>query len=334
MVYEMPGQSTPVATPPATPVPTTPAAPVTLPVQPTPHAAPSSQGAPPTPDKGAAPTSVLDRVAATKLPGTPGEPPAIDPYEVAGFNREDISKITDPTARQYVENMAKSFESGFTKKFQSLAEERKQLETTQAQPRGWTLDRLNAELQNPEFVRVAQQAMAMRGTNPNGAPAGNPGGLTDDEYSQLNTKEQAALTASAAQANKANAGVTALHSELQAMRRQTEDTALQGKYASYNAAEVDHIYNGMIDGSIQATREHLWKVTDYDNAVQRAYDMGRTDERGGITEKHQVSSPAGVVTSQVPSVPPKEQNESGPAYFKRLAIARQQQFSQARPANQ
>jgi hypothetical protein len=262
-------------------------------------------------------TDIHQRVAQLKAESKPTGAP-IDPYEVAGFNRADVEKITDPAARQYVENMAKSFEAGFTKKFQSLADERRQLEAQRTAPpsnQPWTVERLNAELQRPDFVTAAQQAISVR------SPQQVAGGLTEQEYSNLTEGEKQQL----AQATQANQGVAALQGQLQQMQRQQEDASLQQKYASYNAQEVDGIFNGMLNGSIQATREHLWKVVDYDNAVARAYELGRTDERGGITEKAQVSSPAGVAISQSGGVPPKEANESGVAYFKRLALARMQQ---------
>jgi hypothetical protein len=77
----------------------------------------------------------------------------------------------------------------------------------------------------------------------------------------------------------------------------------------------------MMQGRVQATREHLWKVVDYESAVKRAYDLGKQDRKMEVAEKVGASSNPNLINI-TPSndVPVRIQNESSTDYFRRIAL--------------
>ena len=115
--------------------------------------------------------------------------------------------------------------------------------------------------------------------------------------------------------------LAAMQSELTSMRTQKEDVELSSRYPNYDTTQVNKIFSDMMTGKVQATREHLWKVVDYEDAVHRAYSMGRADERDGVTEKRNASTITGGVNAAntQPDVPAQQKGESFQAYWRKLS---------------
>jgi len=233
----------------------------------------------------------------------------IDPFEVAGFNRNDVNKITDPVARQYVENLEKSLKSGFHKKMNELNERIQVVEKEKKQ--GWTPERVEQIYADPTFQSAAKSFLSTRS---GAGSTRDGGGPSDDEMSFLTDDERGELK------RTQNAANAALNTAMQ-IQSQQEDQLLAQRYGShYDSKQVTQIQEDLLANRVVATREHLWKVVDYDSAVKRAYELGRNDERGGITEKHSASTAGGTTTvTSSEDVPAKNQGESTPAYFTRLA---------------
>ncbi len=287
----------PTITPPAGTTPVTPVPPGTTP---------------------AAEPSVLDRIRQAP-PVVPTPTPGEETFLPANFNVADIDKIADPNARAQAQAAYKSMQSGFTQKTQEIATLRKNLETqieTAKSPQPWTIERVQQITKDPQFITAAQQALKL-------TPGTGATGLSDEQYSTLTPDEKARLEQGQREGQKANAGVVALQGQLAQMQRQQQDVELKERYASYDPAEINKVEKDIIDGTMVPTREHLYKVVKYDADVQRAYELGRQDERGGITEKAQLPSNSGVVQVTRPGeVPAKEEKESNVDYFRRLAMAR------------
>lgn len=221
------------------------------------------------------------------------------------FDVNDINKITDPQARAYADKAYKSFQRGFNQKFQELAETRKQLESMKNEQITWTPERIKQELNNPTFVQAAQVVSSYQ--NPTNS------GLTDQEFSALSESEKAQLTAMKQE-------ITSLKQQnMQALLAQ-QDEQLKGKYSNYNPGSVDALYNDMLNGKVQATREHLWKVMDYDDAVKRAYELGKQDRNIDTTQKINSVSIQGTQTTRSPERGGPVNGESTSAYFRRIAI--------------
>ena len=209
---------------------------------------------------------LVTRVSQVKPTETPKE-------EIEGkFNINEldaeIEKITEPALKDQMVKFKKSLLSGENQKYQEIATLRKQYETRLAEVSNWTPERLKSELNKPDFVQAAQTVLQ----------SGNQAGLSDDQYSALSETEKTEL-------NQLKQKINLLEqSNWQAVRTQ-QDATLQTKYANYNQKIVDDVTQNLMQGKIQATREDLWKVIDYESAVKRAYELGKEDKNVENTEK-------------------------------------------------
>lgn len=221
------------------------------------------------------------------------------------FDVKEIDKITDPTAKEYAEKAYKSFQRGFNQKFQELAEIRKKYEAEINQNSQWTPQRVQQMLQDKNFVEAAKQVIATQN------PAGS--GLTDEQYSALSESEKAEITQ--------------MREKLNALERQNheavkvqQDTELKSKYANYAPDIVDTTVDGLIKGQVRASREDIWKALDYDDAVKRAYELGKSDVLAEKKEKiNSMSYEAGTITPNK-EVPQKLANETDRAFLQRLYL--------------
>lgn len=234
-----------------------------------------------------------------------------------------IDKITDPALKASVQEAYKSMQADYTKKTQDLATKRKEMDSlkTQLESTGqYTPARIQQLLTDPSFVQAAMEFQRINGGQSNQATPAN-GELSAEEFSYL-TPEQQKLYTSTMDVKKTNDQILSkLNASETARVFEQQDTTLRTKYANYDPKAVDEIYNGMMNGTIQATREHLFKVHDYDNAVQRAYQLGKEDRKIEMGEKVAASSTTnGVSVTPSSDVPVRLANESGPEYFKRIAL--------------
>jgi hypothetical protein len=227
------------------------------------------------------------------------------------FDINDIEKIQDPQAKEQALRAYKSFQRGFNQKFQELAELRKNLETKTKNESNWTPEKIQQLMNDQSFVQAAQQVASVQ--NPPNS------GLTDQEYSALTEKEKAQMSS--------------MQQELSQMRLQNwqmqqkqQDETLKQKYANYAPDIVDTTIHQLVNNEVLATREDIWKVRDYDSAVQRAYQLGKQDRAMENTEKQQSMSVEGFNATPQNAVPKIEQGESTSSYWKRLAIKRLAEF--------
>ena len=190
--------------------------------------------------------------------------------EIEGkFNINDldaeIEKITEPALKDQMAKFKKSLLSGENQKYQEIATLRKQYETRLAEISNWTPERLKGELNKPDFVQAAQTVL-------------QSGNQTTEDYSALSEAEKTELTQLKQKINLLE------QNSWQSVKAQ-QDVTLKTKYANYEPKVVDDITTNLMQGKIQATREDLWKVIDYELAVKRAYELGKQDKNIENTEK-------------------------------------------------
>jgi hypothetical protein len=248
---------------------------------------------------------LISRVSKVKV-----EVPVIN-VEEPHFDVNDIEKITDPVAKEQATRAYKSFQRGFNQKFQELSEMRKQLESQKAQqPTQWTPERIKQELNKPDFIQASQTVLQEQ--NPPNS------GMNETEWSSLTATEKKQWQA--------------MQNELTSLKQQqsrdallqnfrVQDETLKTKYANYNPEAVDMITSELLTGKRQATREDLFRSLDYENAVKRAYELGKQDSKIDKQEKINASSFDGV-NSGKPAVdlPVAEKNESAQSYFGKLVF--------------
>lgn len=256
---------------------------------------------------------LLSRVAAFKK----SQPTSSTDNSSDFFDYKEIENIKDPVAKEIALKAYKSMQSGLTKKTQTLAEERKSLESKLQEMNTWSPDRIQKELlNNPQFLQAAQQ---IAGTPPQNPPNS---GLTNDEFSALTDKEKAELSAIKSQNTTLANEINALkQNNLQAIISQ-KDAQLQQKFPDYNPVDIDNSLRSLANMNPVDIREYIYKAVRFEESVKNAYEMGKLERTQLNNEKISAVSPSGISTVTSNGLPKKESNESGAAYFVRLAQAR------------
>lgn len=232
------------------------------------------------------------------------------------FDFKNIEAIKDPSAKEQAMLAYKSFQKGFNQKFQEIAELRKSLEGQKQQVTSWTPERLQQEMNKPDFVQAAQSVIKIQ--NPTSS------GLTDTEWSTLSEGEQSRLKNMEQELHSLKQ--QSFLNELRA-RNMTEDEKLKTRYADYDPKAIDTVTADMLAGRVQATREHLYKAIKFDEAVRKAYELGKSDKKLETEEKITSMSTTGGTVVGNDDVPKIEEGETSKQYFLRLAGRRLQQSS-------
>jgi len=231
----------------------------------------------------------------------PVKPETIPPAEpeIEKFDYKELDNLKSPDdARAWAFKAYKSMQRGWNQKFQELAELRKTFES-RAKDQGWTPERIQELLKDPNFVQAAQ---SVAGTQ-----------TPEESYSSLNDAERKKLDDVAKY-------VREVQQQNAQLLKSQQDKELQGRYANYDPRAMDIITAEIMEKKRSITMEDVWKSYDYEEAVRRAYDLGRKDRDAEVIEKSKAISAEGVTTVASRDVPKREPNESSQAYFKRLAI--------------
>jgi hypothetical protein len=241
---------------------------------------------------------LISRVSQFVEENKPSEPTATE----GQFNVNDIEKIQDPEAKKYAEDAYKSLQRGFNQKFQELAGLRKELEGKIETDKTWTPERVQSLLNDPSFVQAAQSV------------AGTTGQQQDQDYSALTDGEKAKL----AKIDELEKQLSEYRNNINVGLRTQQDEQLKSKYGNYNSAAVDTLTAELIAKKRNATREDIWKVIDYNPAMERAYKLGRKDERDGISEKVSSASFEGGTAQVSTTGLQKKEGESSEQLWQRI----------------
>lgn len=267
---------------------------------------------------------IVSRVSAFKAQPEKGSDINTSPSQDAiAFNIKDLEKIQDPQARKLAEDAYKSMQADYTRKTQALASERKEMASLKAQLEQsgqFTPSRIQELLNNPSFVQAAREYEAsVRQPQANIAQ----GDLTEEELSYLSHEQQKLYLNQKKMHAETQAMLSNLNNELINVKTQKEDAELSSRYKNYDSNVINQTYKDMMTGKLNATREHLYKAIYHDENVKSAYQMGRMDERNGISQKMQASSNVGGMNTQVldSDIPLKDKKESFNDYWKRLAAS-------------
>ena len=221
------------------------------------------------------------------------------PENTFGLTKEDWDKVqTDPTLKKYYDSM----HTDYQKKTQTIAEQRKEIERTLNEYKNWSPEKVNQLLKDENFVKAAAQVVQTQ------APRGWTG--SEEKWSSLSESDKREFV------------------DMQSRMRQLEDvnyrnmkmqqdSQLKTKYANYDPNGVDILTADLLAGKVQATREELWKVMDYEPAVKRAYELGKKDGKGEVGQSTYM--PNGVQTQPISEALKPEKGENDRQYFKRLA---------------
>lgn len=244
--------------------------------------------------------------------------PQVEPDKIENPpDQPEFATITDPVAKkaaaEAVERMRRGLQSDYTKKL----EEAKNLVN---QSKSWTPQRIQQELlTNPEFVAAAQMINGQT-TNVNDRQ------LTQEEYSALTDAEKAKL-----------ATVTKLEAELNNMKQQTandqirtaitqKDLTLRTKFSDFDSKAIDQACVDLGKLNLADVREYVYKATNFETSVKKAYEMGKLEGQGKLQTKINTITPAGSTVTNQEGVPTKAAGESDKQFFVRLGQFRLNQF--------
>jgi len=228
----------------------------------------------PTEAKVEAPTvtsaDILKRVSNPK----PEAPVVQAPEEIQ--TQAELDKITDPAQKAIIEKKIKDLESGYNKKYQTLAQQRKEVEDLKFKMSNWTPQRLAEELRKPEFVQAMQ---ALQQTAPPSNFEGNP-----EEWSNLSDSEKR-------QFSEMKKSQDMLQAQLAHMKQKEEDIEIKKLYPDFEPQIVDEAIEGLRTGSLTASRADIWKVVNHDKNVEKGYTVGYEDGYQKALEKLNGSTP-------------------------------------------
>lgn len=241
--------------------------------------------------------SIINRVANFKAE----EAKKSNQSEEVSFDPKMFDNISSAEeAKKVAESAYKSFERGFQKKFQDLSELKKTLESKVNESSSWTTEKVQSLLQDQSFVSAAQ---GMLGTSDNYD--------NSDEYSSLSESEKRKIAAIEKQ------NQTLLQQQNLLLMKQ-QDEMLKQKFPNYKSEAVDTITAELLQGKVKNTREYIWKAYDYENAIDKAYQLGQQDTQKTINENAQVASFSGIETAHNSSEVKREKGESNENLLKRL----------------
>ncbi len=227
------------------------------------------------------------------------------------FDYKEIEKITEPTARKFAEDAYKSMQSGFTKKTQEIAEQKRSMEQKIAEMQNWSPERIQKELlNNPQFLTAAQQIATQNPPN---------SGLTNEQFSALTESEKAEIAGLRSKIN------TLEQTNFQAIVAQ-RDSQLQTRYPDYNPNQIDATIRDLAQMNPLDIREHVYKSLKHDEDVAAAYELGKSESRGLNQEKINAITSNGSVTTTSDGLPVREKGDTDQTYFMKMANFRLAQF--------
>lgn len=230
------------------------------------------------------------------------------------FDYSKLDSIKTPEeAKVWAENAYKELQRGYNTKYQDLATIKKTYEAKMSEIQSnskWTPERVQSLLNDNEFVTSAKAILG------NNEEANEESYLSESDKKRI---QEAQLTAKQALEYQAN------------LIREKEHDSLKMKYANYDSSVVETIRKDLLAGRVNATSEYLWKVYDYENAVQRAYELGKQDATTQTQEKVNASSFDGFNVTSSNEPLKQNQGESEQSYFRRLFNHNLQRMKEVQP---
>lgn len=278
--------------------PVTPAAPA--------PAAPAQPAAQAAPEVAKQQPDLLTRVSTPEAakPTAPGEAPKVS---VA------LDDIKDPVARKLVENRLEEANKKIMQTFgevgadkSKLMKQVEELNSKLAASSTWTPQRLQQELNRPDFIQAAQYIQAQA------APPTWRG--SQEEWSGLNEHEKAAIS-------NATQETQALRQQMSQLLISQIDGSLRAKYPDYDPQKVNDFVTRAQSGSmsLDEIREYVHLGMNAKSYSDKAYQLGLTDRTVDVTEKINGLTPNTALNTQAsPDKPTRQPGEHSRNFLSRL----------------
>lgn len=184
--------------------------------------------------------------------------------------QSELDKITDPAQRAIIDKKIKDLESGYNKKYHTLAQQRKEVEDLKFKLSNWTPQRLAEELRKPEFIQSMQSLQQQAPPQEWNGSAEEWSALSDSDKQQMNQMRREHQS---------------LQSQLAQMKQKEEDVEIKKVYPDFEPQVVDDAIEGLRTGQITASRADIWKVVNHDKNVEKGYQFGYEDGYKKALEK-------------------------------------------------
>lgn len=188
--------------------------------------------------------------------------------EESKFNINDldseIEKLPDPKLKEQMLGLKKSLLKGENQKYQEIANLRKQYEQELAKINTWTPERLQQELNRPDFVQSANTVLQ------SSQPQEDTSNLSDTERAKIQSMERELMSLKG--------------QNFQALKMQY-DTQLKTKFQDYAPDVVDTGFEQLVKMNPIEVREHVFKAIKHDEHVRMAYELGKQDRLNENQEK-------------------------------------------------
>ena len=93
-----------------------------------------------------------------------------------------------------------------------------------------------------------------------------------------------------------------------------EIVAMGDLFRDHLDSSLKDLKNSMPD-KVKVTPEHIYKAFKYEENINKAYELGRQDERKGVPEKIESAAAEGIATSRTPEVLEKKEGETSKSFF-------------------
>lgn len=187
-------------------------------------------------------------------------------------NGDFLSRIssaeTIEDAKKLAEEAYKSFESGYTKKFQAVAEERKRIEEEKNRYSSWDKDKVLQTLNDPSFASIVDEI----------------NNADEDEDLPENVRKIKA------DAEAAKREVEAIKREKMEKETEMSHQSLKQKYSDYDKDTIYGFMQEISSGKRMVGFEEIYKLVNFDKKINQAYELGKKEASSSATEKFNASS--------------------------------------------
>ena len=259
-----------------------------------------------------------------KRVGAKVETPSLVASESELFSSADLKAhletITDPAERSKFEGVYKNMEKGLQRKFQKISELERKLKESDS----WTPERLQKELNRPDFLEAATRVTQTQQTST--PPQGYQG---NTDWSALSPQEQAEIRSQRSELQRLREEHATLAGSLAVEKA---DQEIKLKIPNYDASRVNQLQDELRQGkwNAQRIREALWKADNFDKVMEQTYDLALSDRSGAIQEKKSATTMPGTNANTLPAAPEQAKGESRAGLFRRLALEKLSQMRSGR----
>lgn len=233
------------------------------------------------------------------------------------LNSDDIAKIKDPESRALLESIEKNMEKGLNKKFMEIAELKKQLEAQTPQQTGWTSDRLQEALKDPNFINLVQsEAQRSQAAAP---PANFEGNA--EEWSAMSEAEQGRIKSMESQLQQLLSEQKRMVTEQERREIAQNDSLLKEKFQNYDATKIDAVQQQLLRNEIphSTIREMIHKAITFEETYENSYELGLRDRDTSIQDKINGSTNVDGTRAHVGDFTPREAGTNSKAHFSNIA---------------